>query len=923
MPAAIRRVLPIVAGLICLAGSAQAQISTTGRITGRVINGQTGQPVERAEVQVVGTLLRAMSDLDGRYYVPDVPVGPRTIEIRKIGFTPKNVTGVAIAPDSTTVLDLTLTSAVFAVEAITVTADVERGSVNRALEEQRNAVGIVSGISSEQIKQSPDGDAAAAVQRVSGVTVQDGRFVFVRGLGERYTTTSLNGTRIPSAEPERRLVPLDLFPAGLLETITTSKTFTPEQAGDFSGAQVDLRTRDFLAEHEFSVSVGGGLNSRATGQTVLRAPRTGSEWLGLAGDERAMPSGLKDAGTLQGLSRAETSSLIRAFRNSWTAETGSGLPNGSFGLSLAGEDPILGVPLGYVGSLSYSLSQETRAEERRAIAQPGGTPGTFEVQNAYAGSTGRVSVLWGGLLNFTARLGVGSKVSLHNTYTRGAENEASRLAGFNEGFAEQFDLTRLTFVERSVRSHTLLGRHLLGSRHTVEWSGSASRVTRDEPDRSDLVYVTEIDSATGVSRPVEWYGAPRSASRTFSTIDESGYEGKLAYRLSFGDPSTPGAIKVGGAYKRTERAADTRLYDILNGGLTADERRASAEGLFADPAVTDRLLLFANANTGRYDAADRLAAGYAQLELPLGRHVQVVGGARLERSDIEVVTATIDGTSIPSRLDNLDVLPALALNVRYASNQAIRLSASQTVARPEYRELSPVTYFDILGGQRLFGNADLRRSLVKNADLRWEWYPGSGEVVSVAGFAKWFDAPIERVLVQTSDGNSPDATFVNAESARNYGVELDVRKRLGASGSFLEALTLFTNLTLMRSEIRPGNDGISSLTNAERPMVSQAPYVVNTGMTFADRAGRLSATVLYNRVGRRIREAGILPLPDTYEEARDILDVSLQLGLTGALGLKLDAKNLLDAPYDVTQGTVERVHYRTGRDFSASLRWAF
>ena len=315
----------------------------------------------------------------------------------------------------------------------------------------------------------------------------------------------------------------------------------------------------------------------------------------------------------------------------------------------------------------------------------------------------------------------------------------------------------------------------------------------------------------------------------------------------------------------------------------------------------------------------RRKAGSLQAELPLGR-LQIVGGARVEDSDIEVVTATIDGTTTSSRLANVDVLPALAFNLRLTADQTIRLSGSQTVSRPEYRELSPVTYFDILGGQRLFGNADLQRSLVRHADLRWEWYPSSGEVVSVALFAKRFQNPIERVLVQTSDGNSPDATFVNAAAANNYGVELDLRKRLDMLGAAFAPFTVFANATIMQSEIEPGNDGISSLTNPSRPMVGQAPYVLNGGLTYGDSGGRLSATVLYNRVGARIREAGILPLPDTYEEPRDVLDLSIQIGLSQSVGFKLDGRNLFDAPHAVTQGTVERMHYRTGRGFRGSFR---
>src|SRR5690606_25701971 len=238
---------------------------------------------------------------------------------------------------------------------LAVTAGDARGTVARALELQRNAASIASAVTAEQISRSPDGDAAAAVRRVSGVTVPDGKDVFVRGLGERYTTASLNGARIPSPEPERKVVPLDLFPSGLLETIMTSKTFTPDQPGDFSGAQVDIRTREFPAERVISHSLSIGYNAAATGRTVLAAPAHGLEWLGFGAAERALPAVVARAGNLDPPpSREEISRIVGAFRDVWSAERRNGAPNLSLSASLGGTDPIFGRPIGYLASATYS-----------------------------------------------------------------------------------------------------------------------------------------------------------------------------------------------------------------------------------------------------------------------------------------------------------------------------------------------------------------------------------------------------------------------------------------------------------------------------------------------------------------------------------------------------------------------------------------
>jgi outer membrane receptor protein involved in Fe transport len=247
------------------------------------------------------------------------------------------------------------------------------------------------------------------------------------------------------------------------------------------------------------------------------------------------------------------------------------------------------------------------------------------------------------------------------------------------------------------------------------------------------------------------------------------------------------------------------------------------------------------------------------------------------------------------------------------------LSATETVSRPEYREIAPIQSFDFGGFLITVGNADLKRALVKNLDARWEWYPRSGEVVSVGVFGKFFDDPIERAIQPLSGQNS--IIFINADKADNYGVELELRRRLDFLGSAGNAFTLFSNATIMKSEITPGNTGVISLTERHRPMVGQAPYVVNAGLTWLSAGGAWNATVLYNVVGKRIAEAGGTPLPDTYELERHVIDFSLQAPFFAGATLKLDAKNLLDTPYRQRQGDVLRLRYRAGRSLGLAFRW--
>ncbi len=257
----------IALGAVVLVGASalSAQTIPTGRVVGRVIDATTGQGITDAGVQVVGTTIGTHSGVDGRYTVQGIPAGTVTIQVRRIGFTPKEITGLLLAGGQTLEQNITLTPAAARVAAQVVTASAERGTVNESLDQQRTAVGVVNAITAEQISKSPDGDAAQAVQRVSGVTVQDSKYIFVRGLGERYTTSSLNGARVPSPEPEKRVVPLDMFPSGLLQSITTAKTFTPDQQGDFAGGMVDIRTREFPARRSVSLQFTGGYSAGSSG----------------------------------------------------------------------------------------------------------------------------------------------------------------------------------------------------------------------------------------------------------------------------------------------------------------------------------------------------------------------------------------------------------------------------------------------------------------------------------------------------------------------------------------------------------------------------------------------------------------------------------------------------------------------------------
>lgn len=911
-------------GCMMMSGSAAvAQSTGTGKIVGRIIDAATGQGLPETQVSVVGPQLGALSGVDGRFTINAVPAGTVTLQVRRIGYASKTVTGILMDAGKTLEQDISLQGAAVSLAATTVTASVERGSVSNALDAQRTAAGVVNSVTAEQIAKSPDGNAAQAVQRVSGVTVQDNKFVFVRGLGERYTTSSLNGARLPSPEPEKRTVPLDMFPAGLVQTITTIKTFTPDQQGDFAGALVDIKTREFPARRAATLNIGTGMEAGATSTGLLTPQRSGGEGFAMVNSGRDIPSLIKSAGNLIGLnlSQGDKNLLISQFRNAWTPsiKNGSPLLNGS--ASIGGNQPIFGHRLGYLISGTISSGTDLKSEQVRALADRGNVKGSTLEIDRFSGTTSQQSVLWGGLTNLSTMIGSSSRISFNGLYNRTADNTAREEAGIFSNDGTFAKITRMQYVERSVQSLQLSGDHQFGTRHRIEWAATSSGVRRYEPDKSEFIQVLEKDtpSSAGVYR---WFsGGSGGAVRTFSELHERSGEGSAKYALSFGPAGMQNTVTVGGLYRTTNRTTDNRAFNISGHGLNNTIRELPAEQLFDGRYTQTGSALFDIAplsQGGAYDAHDTLTAGFAMAEIPLGSRFRLIGGARYESDRLRVNAVSTLGNPVNTTKRWNDVLPSLALNVRLSESQQLRLSGSRTLARPEYRELSPIIGRDVVGGDDVQGNENLERTNVTNMDLRWEWYPRAGEIVSVGVFTKNFVNPIERVYRASSSARQ--IVYVNGDKAEDYGVELELRKGLDFLSGSLSPLAVFSNLTVMHSQVHLNATTGTSQTNLNRAMVGQAPYVLNAGLTYSSGSGNTTATLLFNKVGERIDVAGESPLPDVVLQSRNVLDFSVRVGISGAITLRADLRNLLDAPYESVQGTVIRDHYLTGRTVQAGLQ---
>jgi len=761
----------------------------TGRIVGRVIDAATGQGISDAGVHVVGTTLGTQSGVDGRFSLSRITAGTVTIQVRRIGFIPKTVTGILLGGNQTVEQSISLVASASQVAATVVTATVEKGTVNESLDQQRTAVGVVNSITAEQIAKSPDGDASQAVQRVSGVTVQDDRSVAVRGLSDRYTVALINGARVPSPEPEKRIVPLDLFPSGLIQSVTTSKTFTPNQQGDFAGALVDIKTREFPARRTVSAQFVGGYTAGTSGAKILSPRGVGGESFGMAGSARNLPSLVASLGNFQNvdLSHApgDRNLIINQFRNAWSPTTTTAPPNSAASMSIGGNDPILGQHIGYLFSGSYSFSTDQKDNQLRALADRGNTPGETKPIDVFTGATGSQSILWGGLANLSTMFGQGSRVAFNGMYNRTADNSARVETGHFENEGIDAEIVRMDYIQRAVRSAQLVGEHEYGSQR-FDWAVSSSGVHRDEPDRSE--YVEAITPNPGGGQTLRWLATGNGgAVRTFSALSERSVESKGDYQWNFNGFGRDHSLKIGGLARQTTRNADTRAYSISAPGAGDSVTTLDAEQIFDGRFTRPGYSVFTIAplaQGGSYDAHDHLAAGYAMFELGLSSNARLIGGARYESDRLNVNALSTLGNPLSIHKNWDDVLPSAALNLQLTDAQQLRFSVSRTLARPEYREIAPIETRDVLNGDDVLGNDELQRTSIVNSDARWEWYPRSGEVLSFGIFAKQFTNPIERVY-QAAGSGTRVVFYTNALSATNYGAEIEARKNLAVVAPFL------------------------------------------------------------------------------------------------------------------------------------------
>ncbi len=909
------------------------------KITGTVVDNDTEVPIAEVTIRVVNTKIRVTTDETGAFSL-QLPSGTYKIHASAPFYNTYVITDFQVSTDATPeTLQVKLTPQVVKLDAIKLPVRLSQSSERGLLEKRMRSSRIEDSISTEEMSRLPASSAGEAIKRVTGVSIVGGRYVFVRGLGERYSNTLLNNVEIPSPEPNRRVVPMDIFPASLLASLQTVKTFSPDQPGGFAGGSVQVVTKDFPEELTMSLSMSSGFNTQATGENGLTYPGGDFDFLGFDDGSRDLPSIVEDRAadlpirergrfTPLGFSPQEIQEFGQSFSNVWSPERQQVPINQGYKFSLGNSNKILGKEFGYLGVISYGNSHSYGTQVRNAFRI--GLKETLSPVTSYNVERSGNEVDWGSVLNASLRFSPQHLLSIKTLFTHTAEDETRTWEGFNADRNTDLRSFRLRYVERQLFSGQVAGMHdfnfgapALETTEerpeqpdvSMEWRLTYSRASRDEPDTRENIYEDRGDG-TYTFRDVT-----HSGSRFFFDLEDDEYNARVDWKIPLG---AEGLFKFGGLLRDRARTFDVRRFRFL----PSDQVDATVnlsdppEILFQTQNIAPRVfeLRESTRSTDNYLADHNIYSSYLMIDLPITAKWQVMTGVRLESSDQTVTTYDPFSASlkeIKANLQTLDWLPGMNVTYRLTERMNLRLAASRTITRPDFRELAPFEFTDFVGGRTILGNPDLERAQIDNFDFRWEAFPQIGGILAVSAFYKRFQKPIEQIVQPQAEIR---ITYENAEGANNYGLELEARQNLGILTNALRKFSINTNAALISSQVvLPEDVGIQ--TSSERPLQGQCPYIVNVSIGFEDPNWDISSAIAYNIFGRRLSEVGNHGVPDVYEQPRGQLDASFSRTVANYFKLSVSAKNLLDpyVRYKIEEATY--LEYKLGRSFSFGISY--
>ena len=859
--------------LTALFGLTILSFSQNVKLTGKILN-KKNDPVVGATVQIEGSNTGTTSDVDGNFSISLSAGKKHTIVISSVNYETKTISDVEVIAGQVNELQIILSeSTKNTLTGVTVTASSSSARKETAaslISFQKNTNTVASVISAEAIRRSPDKNTGDVLKRIPGTSVQEGKYLVVRGLSDRYNQAMLNGILLSSTEPDRKTFSFDLFPAAVIDNIIMNKAFVPELPGEWAGGLVQIQTKEIPASDFLNFQIGTGFNSQTIGKNFYQAKGGKLDWLGVDDGTRALPTQdfpVKSRFAL--LTPQELNDYGKQFRNVWTSTAGNAPLNNTFQLNGGFTGTLFKKKIGGTFGINYNQNNR-RLQFDNAII--GNNQGDHEVQ--FHNEKYSRDVLAGALANFSIQLNNNNRISFKNIINVNTSDFAIRRLGkdyiLGPGYGDNVKAEEIGFRQNTFFTTQLIGDHNISKWGTrFKWYGGFNILDQYIPDQRRLFYTQDGSNPNAPYYALLASGASqKSGSIFYSFLNDYIYNAGGDVTKSFNWLGHNQSIKGGYLFQVKDRLFDSRPFFINT--LSNSIKLLPPDQIFAPENFT-------NINTGvqfgelngisfRYLANTIINAGYIQFDNQFSKSLRVIWGLRVEDFDQLVGSVkTSDPRHVHSRVT--DFLPGVNITFKPNDKVNLRLSGSQTVVRPEFRELSPFAFYDFELNAQVVGNNKVRRTKITNADLRYEVYPRSGELITLGVFFKHFDDPIEYYFNRTGPATN---TFnvANTKVATALGGEFEFRKKLDFISEALKNFTLTGNLSYIYSRVK---DTVA----LDRPLQGQSPYLINAGLQYDIAKIGFSSTVLFNQVGRRILFVGDKSVPDIWENPRALLDIQL------------------------------------------------
>lgn len=865
--------------------------TTGGTITGVVRDQATGETMPGVNVVIGGTLRGASTGPDGEFTITGVAPGTYSLNMTFISYKPLMVEGVEVRQGSVSVINATMSDQSVELDDIVVVATKRTDSEVSVMNSIRNSPVVVSGISAQLISRTQDRDASEVVRRLPGVSIVDDRFIVVRGLSSRYNNVWLNNSTAPSLEADTRSFSFDLIPSSMIENIFILKSPTAELPADYSGGFIKISTTGIPSENRFSISYGTAFREYSTFSNFMKEEGSPADWLTLGAGYRSLPDDMPahldqyESATNPEI-RNRVTELGRSLNNSWEARSVNALPDQKLGIGLSRRFGKGNFIAGNVTSLTYSYSNAFTSVQNNNYSIYNYAYDTPGILDEFTDRQYKTNARVGLMHNWTLYPMEGLKLEFRNFLTSTSGSKVTLREGrdwYNNGRSVRSGETQ--YSNRFIYSGQLGGELMFNEGKTViDMTGGYSLSAKEEPDIRRYRYI----SNDGDTSPyiVLFGNNPdlSSISRMWLDLNETNVSGLLNFMQKFSIGPIDTEFKSGLLAETRERAFTARNFGYTTAGEASSFASTSmriAEIFNAQNInLTDGIKLKEiTALSDSYEARASIFAGYLNLRMKFGIRTDLSIGIRMEKSRQEL-SSYRQGTTTPVRVvrDTVNLFPSANLAYNLTEKSLLRFTYGLSVNRPEFREMAPFYYVDFDQNAGIYGNENIREAYIHNFDLRYELYTGNNETFNAGIFFKDFSNPIE---VSIRGNNPTQFSFDNISSAYSFGLETEARKSLGFISERLEEFTAVVNLSLIKSSVA-----------FDRPLQGQSPYIVNFGLFYQKPEKGFMASLVYNRIGKRIIAVG-RPSPNAWESIPDIYQMprnEADLSLSKKIGDKLEIK---------------------------------